>query len=350
MAWVGPALAPGDLLGQARVLCAATVAGGVLQLLIPMAGLRRFGWKPGRGRPDASAWAELRATFLPAVIGAGVLQLNLLVSRLLAFGIDDAALTYYHVANRVTELPVGLFSVSVATVIFPALALARAQGDREALGRNYARGVRLVMAVNIAAALGLAVFAKPVLELLFQYGRFSLLDVENSAELLVLFSVAMPFYALSALAARALTVVGRADLTLRAALHALAVNAALSAALGWQLGVAGLAWANLASAVWQHAVLRRHLAKAEPAYLAESVTKPLLQVLFGSMVLAAVAFQVQQGFSNHLVGMVAPKLRLLLSMSLGALVGAGLYAWMLVQFGYPERDLLGAFLRRRRPG
>ncbi len=350
MAWIGPAVSPGDMLGQARVLCAATVVGGALQLLIPLLGLRRLGWRPARGAPDAVAWSELRATFLPALLGAGVLQLNLLVSRLLAFGLDDAALTYYHVANRVTELPVGLFSVSIATVIFPALALAKAQGDREALGRNYARGVRLVMAVNIAAALGLAVFAQPVLEVLFQYGRFSPVDVENSAGLLVLFSAAMPLYALSALAARALTVAGRADLTLRAAVHALAVNAALSAALAQPLGVEGLAWANLASAAWQHAVLRRGLVRAEPAYGAENLVKPLLQVLVAALVMAAVAYQSQRWFADHLYGMMAPKPLLLLTMSLGALLGGGLYAWLLAQFGYPERDALTSLLRRAKPG
>lgn len=348
LAWIGPALAPGDLLAQARILCVATVAGGAIQLAIPLLGLRGLGWAAGRGKADPAAWGELRSTFFPALLGAGVLQLNLLVSRLLAFGLDDAALTYYHVANRVTELPVGLFSVSIATVIFPALALAKAQGDRESLGRNYARGARLVMAINIAAAFGLAVFARPVLDLLFQYGRFTALDVENSAGLLVLFSAAMPLYALSALATRALTVSGRADLTLRAAVHALAVNALLSALLSAHLGVAGLAWANLASAGWQYAVLRRHLAKAEPAYVAEDLRKPFLQVLFGSVVLAAVAYQAQRWFADHLYGMMSPKPILFLSMALGALLGAGIYAWMLSQFGYPERDLLGALLRRRR--
>jgi len=347
LAWIGPALAPGDLLGQARALCAATVVGGGVQLLIPLLGLRRLGWHPSPASPDPAAWGELRATFLPALLGAGVLQVNLLVSRLLAFGLDDASLTYYHVANRVTELPVGLFSVSIATVIFPALALAKAKGDREALGRNYARGARLVMAINIAAAMGLAVFATPVLGLLFQYGRFSPVDVENSAGLLVLFSAAMPFYALSALAARALTVVGRADLTLRAAWHALAVNAVLSVALSRALGVEGLAWANLAAAAWQHAVLRHHLVRAEPAYAAENLRKPLLQVVFASLVMAAVAYQGQRWFANHLYGMMSPKPLLLLSMALGGLLGAGLYAWMLGQFRYPERDLLSAFLRRR---
>ena len=347
LAWAGPALFPLDLAAQARVLCAATVLGGCLQLAIPLFGLRRLGWRPVAGTADPRAWAELRATFLPALLGAGVLQLNLLVSRFLAFGVDDAALTHYHVANRVTELPVGLFSVSVAAVIFPALAQARAQGDAAALGRNFARGMRLILAINVAAALGLAVLAKPILLLLFQYGRFSADDAGASAALLVLFSAAMPLYALSALTARALTVVGRADVTLRAAAHALAANAALSPLLAHLAGVQGLAWANLAAAAWQLAVLRHHLRRAEPAYLSEPLARPVLQVLFGSLVLAAVAYQTQRWLADELYGHLAPKLILFVSMGGAALLAAGIYAWLLDQFGYPERDLLRGFLRRR---
>lgn len=348
LAWVGPALHPQDLAAQARVLCAATVLGGCLQLAIPLAGLRRLGWDARARSPDPAAWSELRATFAPALLGAGVLQLNLLVSRFLAFGVDDAALTHYHVANRVTELPVGLFSVSVAAVIFPALATAKAQGDAEALGRNFARGMRLILAVNVAAAVGMAVLAMPILQLLFQYGRFTLDDAAASAVLLVLFSAAMPFYALSALTARALTVAGRADVTLRAAVHALVANAALSPVLAHLLGAQGLAWANLAAAVWQYAVLRHHLARAEPAYLSEPLVRPVSQVVFGSLVMGAVAYQTQRWLALELHGTMAPKLLLLVSMGAAAALAAALYAWLLDQFGYPERDMLRGFLRRSR--
>lgn len=347
LAWAGPALCPQDLAAQARLLCVATVLGGCLQLAIPLLGLRRLGWTPSARAPDAAAWGELRATFLPALLGAGVLQLNLLVSRFLAFGVDDAALTHYHVANRVTELPVGLFSVSVAAVIFPALAQARAQGDAAAMGRNFARGMRLILAINVAAAIGLAVLAKPILLLLFQYGRFSADDAGASAAILVLFSAAMPFYALSALTARALTVAGRADVTLRAAIHALAANAILSPLLAHVAGVQGLAWANLASAAWQFAVLRRHLRRAEPAYLAEPLLGPVLQVLFGSLVLGAVAYQSQRWLADVMYGMMGPKLLLFVSMGGAAALAAVLYAWLLDQFGYPERDLVRGLLRRR---
>lgn len=348
LAWIGPA-ASDSLADQARILCFATVVGGCFQLLIPLLGLRREGWRPRPVAPDPEAWGRLRDAFIPALLGAGVLQVNLLVSRAMAFGIDDKALTHYHVANRVTELPVGLFSVSVAAVIFPALATAWSRQDREALARNYARGARLVMAVNIGAAVALAALARPILELLFQYGRFGVDDVRDSASLLVLFSASMPFYALSALATRALNVAGRTDATLVAAVHALAVNAVLSVALTWASfpwlrGADGLALANLAAAAWQLAVLRRSLRRNAPEFLAEPLVRPLIQVLFGSFILGAVAFQTHAWLQLHLWGTLPAKALLFATMLVALLVSGALYAWILDQFGYPERDLIRGYL------
>lgn len=350
LAWLGPAWSD-NLADQARALCVATVVGGSLQLLIPVLGLRREGWRADRSEPDAAAWDSLRSAFVPAVIGAGVLQINLLVSRAMAFGIDDKSLTHYHVANRVTELPVGLFSVSVAAVIFPALATAWAEGDKAALSRNYARGARLVMAINIGAAVALAALSKPILELLFQYGRFGIDDVRESATLLVLFSASMPFYALSALASRALNVAGRTDATLVAAVHALAVNAALSFGLTWLAwpglrGASGLAVANLIAAAWQYAVLRRRLRRSAPDFVAEPLLRPFLQVIFGSLVLGAIAYQLHAWLQLHLWGMLPAKPLLFLTLLAGVVVGGGVYAWMLDQFGYPERDLIRGYLDR----
>lgn len=348
LAGLGPWLYPTDLVAQARLLCVATVLGGLLQLSIPLLGLRQSGWKSSPAQPDPVAWATLRTTFIPALLGAGVLQLNLIISRLLAFGVDDAALTHYYVANRVTELPIGLFSVSIAAVIFPALALAQAQGDRESLSRNYARGVRLILAINVAAAFGLAVLSLPILRLLFEYGRFTGADVEASAPLLVLFAASMPFYALSSLATRALTVIGRADLTLRAAIHALGINALLSLGLlAVGMGVEGLALANLGAAIWQYGVLRFALGRTEPAYIKESLTKPVVQVLFGSVVLAAVAYHTQQVLYVQFFGVLGTGWILFLSMGMAALLAGVIYAWILVQFGFPERDLLKTFFRRK---
>jgi putative peptidoglycan lipid II flippase len=328
-------------------LCLGALVGGCFQLMIPLWGLRREGWRPGLLHVDETAWKSLSIAFLPAALGAGVQQVNVLISRGLAFNVSDSGLMYYYIANRIVELPIGLFSASIAVVIFPALATAFASRDVPALARNYARGMRLVLAINVGAAFGLIALSVPIVQLLFNYGNFGTGDCDNTSRLLVIFALAMPFYAMISIVTRALNVAGKTEATLVAAIHALVVNASGSLVAVWlHQGVEGLAWANAVSTLWQYFVLRHYLKKHAPEFLAESLFKPALQVLGGSVLLAVVAFQGYAFLHNILAGHVNETINLLLSMALAGGAGMALYALILDKLGYPERDLLRGYANK----
>ena len=328
-------------------LCLGALVGGCFQLMIPLWGLRQEGWRPGLVHVDETAWKTLSLAFLPAALGAGVQQVNVLISRGLAFNVSDAGLMYYYIANRIVELPIGLFSASIAVVIFPALATAFASRDVPALARNYARGMRLVLAINVGAAFGLIALSVPIVQLLFNYGNFGTGDCDNTSRLLVIFALAMPFYAMISIVTRALNVAGKTEATLIAAIHALVVNASGSLVAVWlHQGVEGLAWANAVSTLWQYFVLRHYLKKHAPEFLAESLFKPALQVLVGSVLLAVVAFQGYAFLHNVLAGHLNETINLVLSMALAGGSGMALYALLLDKLGYPERDLLRGYANK----
>ena len=341
LGFFGWAFAGGDMMAQARWLCAGAIVGGALQLMIPVWGLRQEGWRPRPVVADDAAWSVLWTAFIPAALGAGIQQVNFLVSRCLAFGVSDAALTYYYIANRIVELPIGLFSASIATVMFPALATAYAAKDDAALSRNYARGVRLVLAINIAAAVGLIVLSGPIVQLLFEFGRFTTDDCEKTQAILVLFAFAMPFYALISLATRALNVSGNTKATFWAAGHAFGVNVVASLIAVWMgKGIVGLAIANGLSTLWQYLILRRLLQRCAPAFLGESLLGSVMKVLVGSLVLGAVAFQAYHYLSQGALQFIPKKLALFSTMLIAAGMAASIYAWILCAWNYPEKDLV----------
>jgi putative peptidoglycan lipid II flippase len=336
-----------DDMGKAVWLCAGALLGGAFQLLIPLWGLRQEGWTRRLSHADEAAWTALRIAFLPAALGAGVQQVNVLISRAMAYNVSDAGLMYYYIANRIVELPIGLFSASIAVVIFPALANAFASRDVPALARNYARGMRLVLAINVGAAFGLAVLAVPIVQLLFQYGRFNVGNCLATSHLLVLFAIAMPFYAMISIVTRALNVAGQTKVTLIAAIHALVVNAVGSGVAVWMgKGVEGLALANAISTLWQYLVLRHYLKKHAPEFLAESLLKPAIQVIVGSVILAIISFQGYTFLHNSFSGHLNEKLNLILSMGVAGLAGMVFYAIYLDKLGYPERDLLRGYANK----
>jgi putative peptidoglycan lipid II flippase len=342
----GENLATTDM-GKAVWLCLGALVGGLFQLMIPLWGLRREGWRPNLNHSDETAWKTLSIAFLPAALGAGVQQVNVLISRGLAINESDAGLMYYYIANRIVELPIGLFSASIAVVIFPALATAFASRDVAALGRNYGRGMRLVLAINVGAAFGLMVLAEPIVQLLFDNGNFRTNDCKYTSELLAIFAFAMPFYAMISIVTRALNVAGRTRDTLIAAVHALVVNAVVSGVAIWQgWGVKGLAWANAASTVWQFLVLRHSLKRHAPEFLSESLWKPATQVVIGSLMLGIVAFQGYAFLRNVLDGHLHDKLNLIISMAISGGAGMAVYAVFLDKLCYPERDMLRGYANK----
>ena len=334
-------------LDKAVWLCLGALVGGAFQLLIPLWGLRQEGWHPRLKHTDEIAWKALSIAFLPAALGAGVQQVNVLISRAMAYNVSDAGLMYYYVANRIVELPIGLFSASIAVGIFPALATAFASRDVPALARNYGRGMRLILAINVGAAFGLAALAVPIVQLLFQYGKFNAGNCLETSNLLVLFAIAMPFYAMISIVTRALNVAGQTKVTFIAAIHALVVNVVGSLiAVGMGKGVEGLALANAISTIWQYLVLRHYLKKHAPEFLTESLFKPAIQVVIGSVMLAIISFQGHTFLHNVLTGHLHEKLNLIVSMSVAGIAGMTFYAVYLDKLGYPERDLLRGYANK----
>ncbi|MDR3228232.1 MAG: murein biosynthesis integral membrane protein MurJ [Puniceicoccales bacterium] len=285
-------------------VCCGSLAGGLAQLAVPMLALWREGWRPAASRktsasaPDhtlrerelAAAWAQLKLTFLPTVAGAGIHQINLFFSRFLAIGADDQAMSVFYLANRLVELPTGLFSVSIATVIFPAMSKCFSDKNLTGAGDAFAHGIRLILAVTLPAAAGLLVLAEPIVRLLFEYGKFDSGDTRALLPVLWVFALAMPLTGLIALMARAFNVVKQVRILAKTALWVFLLNVAIAPLLAWQWQATGLAAASLATTLFQFVVFLFVLRRGEAAFARQSFAKPLLQCLAATLAMAAFAW------------------------------------------------------------
>jgi peptidoglycan biosynthesis protein MviN/MurJ (putative lipid II flippase) len=109
--------------------------------------------------------------------------------------LDDAAATVLNLSTRLMELPIGVFAIAISTVFFPQIAMHAAAGDMHSLAKDYRQGMRLIILVNVPAAFGLVVLAKPIIRVLFQHGQFN----AEATELMI------PVLRVSALASKAAT-------------------------------------------------------------------------------------------------------------------------------------------------
>jgi putative peptidoglycan lipid II flippase len=237
--------------GWSRVilLSAGVLAGGVLQLLVPALGLFRQGWRPHLRVETHPELGKVLRLFLPGLLGAAIFQINILVSRFLAFSLDDTATGLLYLSSRLVELPLGVFAIAVTTVVFPELSRLSSKGSTEAFARTFTQGLSIIFMITLPAMLGLILLAEPILGFLFQWGLFEARDVRAAVPVLVAASLGLPFFAWSTLLTRA----WYARQEMRIPVILAAVNLFLNLILGLLLmrvyGAVGLALANALSSL-----------------------------------------------------------------------------------------------------
>ncbi|MCU0781786.1 MAG: murein biosynthesis integral membrane protein MurJ [Akkermansiaceae bacterium] len=175
-----------------------TLIGGLLQLLVQLPALHRAGF---RFRPDW-VWRHDRVRGVlrlmwPSMLAASGTQVNVLLNSIFASftpGKESAA-AWLAYAQRLQQLPLGLFGVAVATVTLPMLAQLAAGGITQGFRGALAKGLRLVLFLTLPCAVGLALLSRETVSLVFQYGKFNEHDVAMTAGALQAYAFGLVFYA-----------------------------------------------------------------------------------------------------------------------------------------------------------
>lgn len=242
-------------------LCAGVLVGGALQLLLPAWDLARQGWRPRLESGSSTEMSELWQLFMPGLMGAAILQVNILVSRLLAYALDESAVSVLYLASRLMELPLGIFTVAVATVFFPLLAGAVSKRAEHAFASSFIQGMRLIISISVPAGVGLMVLSGPILDLLFRWGAFNPQDVAQTSPLIAIYGMGLPFYSIATFATRGLH--ARKDMQTPVRIAGLCLLVNISS--GWILmqfyGASGLAVGNILAAMIQSFCLWRALSR-----------------------------------------------------------------------------------------
>src|SRR5205085_5823376 len=170
-------------------------------------------------------------------------------------------------AFRVSQLPQGLFSVAIATVIFPTLARQAVRGEIAELRHTMANGVRQICLLLIPAALLMIVLSVPATRLVYQRGEFTPGATHLVSQALVWWAVTLPFEGMSLLYSRTFFSLQRTWITIAFATTNLALNAAVAAVLHGPFGISGVVLGTVvgtaAMTVLQMAILRGDLGGIE---------------------------------------------------------------------------------------
>jgi putative peptidoglycan lipid II flippase len=175
---------------------------------------------------------------IPVTIGLGVINVDLVINSVVGALISDSAPRAIDAAFRIYMLPQGIFSVALATVLFPSLSRLVARGDTDGLRALVGTGTRqnLLLVPAAAATIALAV---PITELIYQYGAFNAASTEEVSTALFWFAFSMPFAGLNLLLTRTFFSLQRPWIPSALAAANLVVNTVVSLALYKPLGIAG---------------------------------------------------------------------------------------------------------------
>ncbi len=233
-------------------MAVGVLVGGILQWMLQVVAWWRLGIRFGWSwQPKHPAIQEILLLMGPTLIGLGIYQLNLLVSRAFASFLPEGAMTYLYYSDRLTELPLGVIAVAFATVNLPALAARAEKSDWDGFRDVFGFGIRGVIFVCLPAAVGLFVLRKPIVSLLFERGHFTHYDVAECAHIFAPAACGLLFVAMLRNITPGFYALKDTRTPVKIAFLSFVLNAALSwvFAFGFRWEAFGLTLANAATAL-----------------------------------------------------------------------------------------------------
>lgn len=276
----------------------------------------------------------------PAAVGAGVVQINLVVDIVLASLLPSGSVSYLFYADRLTQLPLGVVGVAVGTALLPLISreIGGGRGDRAIRHQNRATEFALLLALPAAASI--VVLAHPFVSVLFERGEFGPRESDLTALALRAYAVGLPAYVLVKVLTPAYFARQDTATPVRIAAICVLVNLALNLVLMRWLGHVGLALATALSA-WLNTWLLARLLSRRGDFVADArLRRRLPRILLATAIMVGGLAVAHVGLDSWLAGMFPARI---LSVVLLIVGGLGLFGLAALTVGAVRPDDLRSF-------
>ncbi|HET7619477.1 MAG TPA: murein biosynthesis integral membrane protein MurJ [Vicinamibacterales bacterium] len=318
--------------------------GGVGQVLLQWPVLRGEGW---RYRPVFD-WRDdgLREILMlvgPGTLGLAAVQVNVFVNTMLATGEGTGAVSWLNYAFRLVHLPIGLFGASIATAALPEFARHAASADLPAVRKTVSSAMRLMLMMNVPAAVGLIVLARPVVALVLEHGQFSAADTAATAGALMWYAPGLIGYSAVKIASPGFYALGNARTPVAASVIAIVANLVLNVTLVRVMGYRGLAAGTSAAALLNAAMLLWQLRGTLQGLEGRRMLRAFAGIAIASIAMGAAAWSMNAWLEAVLPGAATllRGVRVLAAITAGLLVLAAAARLLRIdEFQYAMRQAL----------
>ncbi|MGI8506909.1 MAG: murein biosynthesis integral membrane protein MurJ [Solirubrobacteraceae bacterium] len=318
----------------------------VVQLLMIASALRKIDFRPS----FTLNWRDARVRqvlilFLPVTMSIGIINLDVFLNAGLGTLVSSHAPAAINDAFRIYMLPQGIFSVAVATVLFPTLSRLAARRDAAGMRRTLGNGIRQINLLLIPSATLMAVLATPITRLVFQHGHFHAFSTHLVSTALFWFAFSLPFAGVNLLLSRTFFALKRPWIPTKLAAMNMVVDVVVSLALFKPLGIPGLVIGTVAANVVMTALQLRRLRTGFNGRLeGAQTTMVTVRILIATAIMTAVGYLLWKGLDGVLGDSVIAQI-----VSVGiAVVAAGvLYARLVLLMRIPEARQIEALILGR---
>ena len=228
---------------------------GLVQFFFQLPFVARIGMLPRpRFLPQHDGVRRILGLMIPALFGVSVSQVNLMLDTVLASFLPTGSVSWLYYAERLSELPLGVFGIAIATVILPGLSREFASDSDTEYRHTLDWAVAMICMVALPSAVALLVLGEPILVTLFQYGEMNARDAAMTSLSLGALALGLPAFMLIKIFASAWYARQDTRTPVRIGIIAMVANMVLNLLFViplhqlWQIGHMGLAMATTGAA------------------------------------------------------------------------------------------------------
>jgi len=248
---------------QLFAIAVAVLIAGLVQIAIQIPPLRanavtiRPAWEI-----HSDAFRKIIMMMGPMILGLTATQINTLFDDIIAWWLSSSiekgdvfflmgsqityplrrgCVSHLNAAQRLYQMPLGVFGISLATAIFPVMSASAAEKDLKALKRTISQGIKGAIFIGIPATVGIFLVARPLVSAAFEHGRFTAADTQAATRTLLFYALGLNGFFIQQIVTRAFYAMHDSKIPMRSALIAVCANIVLNLTLIWIWGTGGLA-------------------------------------------------------------------------------------------------------------
>ncbi len=306
---------------QLYAVAIAVLVAGVVQLAMMIPPLRknavyiRPAWEI-----HSQAFKKILFMMGPMILGLTVTQINTLFDDMIAWWFSGSVekgeffhllgyqiqyplirgcVSHLNAAQRLYQLPLGVFGISLATAIFPVMSTKAAQNDIDGLKNTISDGFKSAFFIGIPATVGLFLIARPFVSATFEHGRFSPADTLATSKTLLFYAIGLNGFFMQQIITRAFYAIHETKIPMYSALIAVVVNIILNLSLIWVWGTGGLALSTSLCSYLQIIILTSALHRKLGTAILHGMVRPIEKTIAATLLMTIAGVAILQ-LCSHL--------------------------------------------------